>query len=485
MNFLGIDIGTGSVKVCLLNEQGNIIYTAQNFYTTNEPETGYQESDPKKIAQQVFLLLKNIPSSSNSICICFSSHMHSLMAVDKNNEPLTQLMLWSDTRSINEAEEVIKNGKVKDIYIKSGVPVHPMLPLTKIMWLQKHQPEIFYAAYKFISIKEFIFYHFIKEYVVDYSVAASTGMFDMTKLDWNDDALFLANINKEKLSRIVSSKWSTNKIDISFLNQLNLPTNTTIVIGSSDGCLANIGSNIIPEKEISLTIGTSAAVRITSHKKNIDKDYAVFNYLLDENFFVCGGASNNGGNVIDWIKKKYDYQNTNEILQDAFSTPPGCEGLIIVPYFLGERAPVWNARAKEIIHTDKDNYPAKYFARATLEGMVMNLFLIAEKIIGNNLSVTKIVAGGGFIQSDEWVQLVADVFNLPVAIYSNADVSALGAAIWGGYCVNYFSLNDEKIFSAKQEKIFYPNLINHQVYQKNYSTFKEFALTQNFYCSLL
>ena len=477
MNFLGIDIGTGSVKACLLNEQGRIIYTAQNFYTTNEPQSGYQESDPKQIFQQVFQLIKKIPSS-HSICICLSSVMHSLMAVDKNHEPLTQLMLWSDTRSINQSEEIIKIGKGKDIYNKSGVPVHPMLPLTKIMWLQKHQPEIFYSTYKFISIKEFILYHFIKEYVIDYSVAASTGMFDMTKLDWNDDALLFANINKEKLSTVVSSKWSTNKINTSILHQCNLPIDTTIVIGSSDGCLANIGSNIIPEIEISLTIGTSAAVRITSHKKIIDKDSALFNYLLDEKCFVCGGASNNGGNVMDWIKKKYNYHNTTEILKDAFSVPPGCDGLIIIPYFLGERAPVWNANAKEIIHENKNDYPAKYFARGVLEGMVMNLFLIAEKLIGNYPSVKKIVAGGGFIQSDQWVQLVADVFNLPVSIYSTADVSALGAAVWGGYCTNCFSLNDEKIFSIKQERIFYPNLINHQVYQKNYSTFKELALTQ-------
>lgn len=480
MNFLGIDIGTGSVKACLLNEQGTIIHHEQKFYQHKETQLGFHEIDALLIASNTFDLIKisNNQFNTDTLSICFSSAMHSVMAVNEYNVPLTPLMLWSDTRSKEEATATINSNHAAMIYNNSGVPVHPMLPLTKIIWLQKYQPEVFNAAYKFISIKEFILYYLIKEYKIDYSLAASSGMFDMKTLDWNNDTLSLANINKEKLSAIVSTKWSTQNIDANFKKQLNLPKNTTIVIGSSDGCLANVGSNLLLNKDIAITIGTSAAIRINSSHKIFNTSSNNFNYLLEPGLFVCGGASNNGGNVMDWLIDQYKYHNNKEILEEAFSVDTETDELIIVPYFLGERAPVWNANATKIIYGNKNNYLRKHIARAVLEGVVMNLYLIAESILKDSTRIEKIVAGGGFTQSNSWLQLVADVFNLPVYVYSNADVSALGAAIWSGYCKNHFSLNDERIFSEKEIKIFYPNLTHHKIYQKKYSIFKQLALTQ-------
>ena len=477
MYFIGTDIGTGSVKAVLININGEIIASAQQHYPSSEPEPGYREQDADTVKDATFAVMKEIigktnePGKINSIC--FSAAMHSIMAVDEKGKPLTPLMLWSDTRSTEEADDIKYEKDASLIYQRCGTPIHPMLPLTKIKWLKQHEKEIFSRTCKFISIKEYISFHLLGKYIVDYSTASATGLFDIHNLKWNHIALKNAGITYELLSTPLPTSAYTNKWKENILNELKLSPETNFVIGSSDGCFANVGSHVIPNRDLALTIGTSAAVRITSPEPFNDADESIFNYVLANNLYVSGGASNNGGNVIGWLKEFLKDKTSSEaqILERAFKMDAGSEGLIILPYLYGERAPVWDAKAKMVVHGMQAHHTQEHFCRAMIEGVVMNLFSIAEKLIKQQPTINRIIASGGFIQSPQWLQIVADIFNLPVHVNETADASAFGAAMWGGFSLGI--LTEKNLTIKPTAKIYQPQDWNHDFYMDNYQIFKE------------
>ncbi|RTL60242.1 MAG: gluconate kinase [Sphingobacteriales bacterium] len=477
MFFLGIDIGTGSVKAVLINTNGEIIGTAHQHYPTNEPEPGYREQDANVVKNATFSVIKEIIGKCNQPqqikSICFSAAMHSIMIVDAEGRPLTPLLLWSDTRSTEEADDIRYEKDASIIYRKCGTPVHPMLPLTKIKWLKRNAKEAFAAAYKFISIKEYICFHLLGRYIIDYSIASATGMFDIQELKWDITGLNNAGITYELLSEPVPTSAYTNKWREGIKAELNLPDDILFVAGSSDGCFANVGSHVIPNRDLAITIGTSAAVRITSPEPFFDPDESIFNYALANNLYISGGASNNGGNVVNWLK---DFLKDNtlteaKILERAFKIDAGSEGLVILPYLYGERAPVWDAKAKMVVYGMQAHHTPDHFCRAMIEGVVMNLYSIAEKLIKQQPGISRIIASGGFIQSPKWLQMVADVFNLPVHVSDNADASALGAAIWGGYSLGLMTEKNLTVHPAAN--IYQPEDWNHDFYMDNYAIFKE------------
>jgi gluconokinase len=469
--FLGVDIGTGSVKAIALSETGQVLANESCAYPTLQPFPGYSEQDPEVILHAVRQIITGLLSSIKEhqpISICFSAAMHSFIAVDENGKALTPALIWSDTRSHKEAKQLKEKGLSWDIYSKTGTPVHPMSPLCKLLWLKKNQPGIFASAHKFIGIKEYVLFHFTGEFVIDHSVASATGLFDFEKKDWYAPALELTGINASRLSNHLPVdsllQWNTSFIkDFSAFDQVKL------IVGSSDGCLANLGSGVMEKNKLSITIGTSAAVRITSAVPVIVQDQSLFNYILDEKYFISGGASNNGTVIFNYFTSWLGLApgEPAAFLEKAFTAPAGCDGLVVLPYFLGERAPVWDADARAVISGWKFTHDPSYFMRALIEGVTMNLLDIFEKFPGRN-EVEKIVASGGFIRSEKWLQLLADLFQLPVEANPIADASCLGAAIMGAKACGH-----EMVAEEQPVKRFIQDAALSSIYQKNYSIFRE------------
>ena len=163
---IGIDIGTGSAKAVAVNKEGTTIADSQYYYSTETPHTGYSEQDPKIILKAFEDSIKEIITTLQypPVCICFSCAMHSLLVINKSNEPITPLITWADTRSEKIADRIRGSREAENIYRTTGTPIHSMSPLCKIIWLKENEPEIFKEAFKFISIKEFIWYQLFNEY---------------------------------------------------------------------------------------------------------------------------------------------------------------------------------------------------------------------------------------------------------------------------------------------------------------------------------
>jgi gluconokinase len=476
---IGIDIGTGSTKAVAMDSKGTIIGNSQFFYSTQSPHPGFSEQDPEVIWKAFTDCVKKIINDIKypTVAISFSSAMHSLMVMDKSNQPITSLITWADTRSGDIAQRIRKLPEAENLYQTTGTPIHSMTPLCKIIWLKENAPKIFEAAFKFISIKEYIWYKLFKVYEIDHSIASATGLFDIKNLKWNNFSLKLSGIISSQLSEIVPTNFLRKNVDSSISSSLNISSETSFCIGASDGCLANVGSYAVEKETAALTIGTSGAVRIASSKPVFDFASMSFNYLLDEKTFICGGPVNNGGNVVEWLFEAIlnntkpsdeDYKNLFKIID---TVPAGSKGLIFLPYLFGERAPVWDEKSSGIFFGITSSHTNAFFLRATLEGICYSMKQVLEIVESSTEKIVQLNVGGGFIHSKTWMQILADITGKKLAVIESEDSSAIGAAL-----INMKALKMIEEYDSLQPKnnlVVEPDLKNHVVYEKYYAVFKK------------
>ncbi len=468
---LAVDIGTTSTKCMTITPDGNVLSVRQSFYPTSFSDQGFAEQDPELIYKgAVEIIQACVVPSAKCVGISFSSAMHSITAVDQQGNPLLPLIIWSDLRSKEQFHELERKGFVGKLCAITGTPVHPMTPLCKLLWLKENQPDVFLNAHKFISIKEFIFYRLTGKFIVDYSIASATGIFDIEKLDWAEEVLNLLALPADKFSTTVPISEKINLIE-SKAKELRLDENTPIIAGASDGCLAQLGSGAMDKGDLTITLGTSGAVRIASSKRLMDSEGKIFNYLLHEGEYICGGPTNSGTAIVDWFAKNFNPssdRNIKILSEEVESIPAGSEGLMMLPYLLGERAPIYDPDARGVFFGVSVRHTPLHFQKALLEGICFELMWILE-LIEKSVGVSKrIFVSGGITHAPKWLQMLSNVLGRELILSENQDASSLGAAI-----VGFESLGIELKLPHDHSKIFSPNAANHKVYTSLFPVFKK------------
>jgi len=432
---LAIDIGTTSTKGLAVSSVGEVLASHQIYYPTSYPQPGFAEQDPEEIYNAVLEVIAKVVhkiSGSHEIKgISFSSAMHSIVAVDSKSHPLTPLLIWADIRSTPQARALRNSSLGKALHHETGAAVHPMSPLCKLIWWKENNPELISTAHKFISIKEFVIHRLCGEYVVDYSIASASGLFDIFSLQWHKKVFQLTGVRPEQLSKPVNAIF-TCAIKSEIQKQLSLP-DVPVILGASDGCLAQLGSGAMNKDDLTITIGTSAAVRRVSRKNLEDFQQRLFNYFLDEHTLISGGASNNGTVIIDWFNREFNTtsQNLPAFVNETISIAPGSDGLIALPYLQGERAPIYNPEARGVFFGVSVRHTPTHFKKALLEGICFEILSIVRSVESVHGPSDKIFVSGGFTYSAEWVQLLSNVLGRELIQSEVNDASAIGAAMIG------------------------------------------------------
>lgn len=359
---IGIDIGTTSTKSVLFTEQGEVITTSTQEYPLYTPAPDVAEQDPDEIMQAAIrsvhgVMTQSGVSANQILFVSCSSAMHSVIAMDQNDHPLTRCITWADNRSAAWSAKLQENGVGHQVYLRTGTPIHPMSPLTKLMWLRHDEPELFERTAKFISIKEYLFFRLFGQYIVDHSIASCTGLLNLEQLDWDQEALDIAGITPNHLSKLVPTTYTIEGMHPEWAEKMALSPSTPFVIGASDGVLSNLGVNAIKPGIVAATIGTSGAIRTVVDRPVTDPKGRTFCYALTEKLWVVGGPVNNGGMLFRWVRdefaasevetaKRLGINSYDVLTKIAERVPPGSEGLLFHPYLSGERAPLWNPDAR-------------------------------------------------------------------------------------------------------------------------------------------
>ncbi len=428
---LAIDIGTTSTKALAVLSSGEVVKSHQSFYPTQYPRAGFAEQNATQILEAVKevinVVVKDTSTEYSLAALCFSSAMHSLMAVDKDGQPLTQLIIWADTRSSAQARQLRDSEVGNRLHDQTGTPIHPMSPLCKLLWCKQHDPELLLHAHKFISIKEFVIFHLCGEFLIDYSVASATGLFDIKSLQWSAEAFNLIGVSKARFSTPISGYQAVH-----INSHTDLPStlkSVPVFLGANDGCLAQLGSDAMSEGDLTITVGTSGAVRRVGAKEIKDSERKLFRYLLDAETLIVGGATNNGSVIIDWFGREFGpSSNLMELSKLASEIPAGCDGLIALPFLLGERAPIYNPDARGVFFNVSLRHTKAHFLRALIEGICFELFSLVKSVEKACGPSNRVLVSGGVTHAPEFIKIISNVMGKELIISGSHDASAMGAA---------------------------------------------------------
>ena len=485
---IGVDIGTTSTKSVLYDENGQFIMKHNIGYELHTPNVDVSEENPDELFDAVLMTVKYVIREANIAkedikLISFSAQMHSLVAMDEQHQRLTENITWADNRASKYADRINQQHDGFNIYRRTGTPIHPMSPLSKIFWMKHEQPDIFNRTAMFADIKTYILYQLYETYVIDQSMASATGMFNLEQLDWDDDVLNLLGITRQQLPELVPTTHILKGMKKRYATLMGVDENTPVVIGASDGVLSNLGVNSYRKGEVAVTIGTSGAIRTVIDKPRTDDKGRIFCYVLTDEHYVIGGPVNNGGVILRWLRdeilasevetaKRLGVDPYDVLTQIASRVKPGADGLIFHPYLAGERAPLWNADARGSFFGLTLSHKKEHMIRAALEGVLYNLYTVYLALIEvMNETPSTIKATGGFAKSEIWRQMMADIFDTHLSVPESYESSCLGACVLGMKAlgeIDDFSVIEQMVGTTNEHQ---PDSETVDIYQQLVSIF--------------
>ncbi|MFL6128158.1 MAG: gluconokinase [Mycobacteriales bacterium] len=434
---LGVDIGTTSTKVVAYGTDGRAGPSHSAGYPLREPHPGHAEQDPEEILAAVLECLRVVAAAVDGPVagLSVSSAMHTLIGLDAGCHPLTPSLSWADSRAAEQAERLRASPAGLALHRRTGTPVHPMAPLPKLIWFREQQPDVFAKAAFWVGIKDYVLDRMCDAMVTDHSLASGSGLLDIHRLAWDPEALQLAGIAAEQLPELLPTTHVLPGLTSATAAATGLPVATPVVLGAGDGPLANLGLGAVHPGVAACSIGTSGALRVMVEKPAVDPLGGVFCYALTEDHWAVGGAINNGGIVLDWagqaLAPDLGPEPAAKLLELAGRVPPGCGGLIMLPYLLSERAPHWSSLPRGGYIGLTREHGRGHLVRAAIEGVCQQLALVLQSMRAAGNEVREMRATGGFARSPLWRQMLADTLALDVSFPAGHEGSSFGAALLG------------------------------------------------------
>lgn len=436
---VGIDLGTSAVKVLASTVAGREVASGSEFYGLETPHAGFVEQDADAVYRAAMHTLQRVLADvrlrGNEVAaIGLSSAMHGVVCVDAAGEPLSRVVTWLDRRANAIADGWRADGTAASLYASTGAPMHPMLPVAKLRWFADHEPELFAATRRFVGLKELLIFRWTGDWLVDHGIASATGMFDLRNRTWYGPALECAGVDASRLSTPAPPSTRVHAFRPAISNELGLTGVTAVVLASADGPLANIGVGTSERGDLALTLGTSGAVRILSDTPILDDRGRTFCYCADDRRYAIGGPTSSAGASLDWIfallldetPKDERFARAAAI---AAEQPPGADGLIVQPFFGGERAPYWNSGLRGAFDGLDLSHDRGTILRASFEGVVFGVFAVYAVMRELAGDAKQLLLSGGLTKAPLVRSMLADVFEIPAVQPHQEEASAFGAAL--------------------------------------------------------
>jgi gluconokinase len=446
---IGIDTGTTATKAVAAGLDAELRAHASVHYPLSVPAPGRAELDPDQLRNAAVKALVDVAGQCRErgdrvIAVSLSAFLHAVVPMDAAGRPLGPLVTWADGRAGAQSEEITAAGLAKKLQARTGTPVHPMAPLSKLAWWKANDPETLGKTPRWGGVKELVLAGLADaSYVVDLSVASGTGLYDIHTGTWDPEAMDIAGVRPDQLATVVPT---TERLRLrpDVAAAARLPGDTPLIIGAADGPLANLGVGATPAGVAAVSLGTSGALRTVVDAPTADAAGRLFCYALTEHRWVIGGAVNNAGSVVRWAGQSFaggfarppaEGEDADErdaaLLLEAAGAPAGSDGLLCLPYLLGERAPWWRPGMRGAYIGLRREHGRPHLVRAAVEGVCQQLALVRDSFAAENLEVTEVRATGGAVASDLWVGVLAAALDLPVAVADTPEGTAIGACLLG------------------------------------------------------
>lgn len=436
---IGVDVGTTATKVTAFGVGSSWRHTVVREYPLLRPRDGWEIQQPDVIlAAALGAIAESVTraGASRVIAVSLSSAMHGLIGLDHDLRPLTPLLTWADSRAAGIAARLRADGLGPTLHHRSGTPVHPMSPLTKLIWFAENEPELCRRVRAWVGLKPWIVQALTGTQATELSSASGTGLLDLATRGWSPETLALAQISEQQVPIILPTTAALGLTKL-VAARVGLPTATPVVLGAGDGPAGNLGTGAVDPGVAGLSIGTSGAVRTVVPEPHVDPGGRLFCYALTDSAWTIGGAISNGGATQRWAGEVFgrpdgdaDRPTDEQTLALAATVPAGSDGLIALPFLMAERAPLWDPTLTGAFLGVRSRHTRGHFIRAAVEGVALQLSTIVDELDSVH-PITSIRATGGVFRSDLWRAVLANVLDRPIIVTDGAEGSARGAAALG------------------------------------------------------
>ncbi len=431
---LAHDLGTSADKASLFDESGALLASHSEGYDVSYPRPGWAEQSPddwwRAVCSATRVLLARTGVAPQAIAaVTFSGQMMGVVALDEARRPLRPAIIWADQRATEEAALVAERCGEDEVYRRTGHRISPAYSAAKILWIRRHQPDVFARARYFVMAKDYAVMRLTDRVVTDHSDASGSNLFDLEVQAWCADFLDALELDVACLPPLVSSSAVVGEVTRAAAEETGLMPGTPVVIGGGDGACATVGAGSVDEGDAYCVLGTSSWIAFTTSRPLLDPERRTFTFhhLLPRRYIPMGTMQSAGG-AREWLVRAMGEASDEAIAR----VEPGCRGLIFLPYLIGERSPWWNPRARAaFVGLTMSHGPAEMH-RAVLEGVAFNLKLILNALSAHRpLGTLRLIGGGA--RSTVWKRILADVLGVPLEVPELlAEATSWGAAVAGG-----------------------------------------------------
>ena len=484
--FMGIDLGTQSVRVVVADMSGNVVVSDEQAYETLYPQAGWAEQRPADwwrclntaVANVTDKLSIGLRYSISAISVCATSP--TIIPVDENGEALTNAIMWMDNRAVKETELV--NATHHPILDYCGGEDSVEWTIPKMLWIKNNQPEIYQKSYKIIEQLDYINHKLCGKFTNSVCQAACKAHYVACEGGWSDDFFNQAGLEdyKDKMildvTRVGDVLGTINK---DFAEKYDLNPEMLVVQGGIDAHIGMLGLGVDRAGKMAMIMGTSFVQLCFSEQKlQLDGLWGPYDAPIIPDAWLLEGGQTSAGSIVKWYMREFGvdkmdnpYAYMNEQIEGI---APGADGLVALDFFQGNRTPYKDANAKGVIYGLTLSHTKAHIYRALLESVAFGTKNIIDSFEQNGSPVNTIVGCSGVTKDKVWMQIISDVTGKPIVVTEDAGASALGCAIVASVGSKaYTNFEEATRGMVKEAYVVEPNPETHAVYEGIFEKYVE------------
>lgn len=477
MYFLGVDLGTSSVKILVMDGQGHILKTVTKDYPLNFPKPLWSEQNPQDWLEQSLLGIKEISQDLDKTrikSIAFSGQMHGLVLLDAHDQIIRPAILWNDQRSTVETNYLNEEIGIDALTEYTGNIAFPGFTAPKLLWVKNHEPENFSRIKKIMLPKDYLAYKLSGVFATDYADASGALYLDVKNKKWSKPMLEILGITEDVLPKLYESFDAIGTLTPEVSTTLDFPETVKIIIGSGDQACAAVGGGVVAPGRCSISLGTSGVVFVHSDTfiKDPNNGLHAFSHANGA-YHLMGCMLSAAGSLKWWVEEVLKTESYNSLLEEAQDAPL-LNGLYFLPYLMGERSPHNDPDARGVFWGMNLTHKQGDMTRAILEGVAFALKDSFEIVKSLGQEIREIRINGGGSKNNFWCQMIADILETKVVKLETDAGPAYGAAILSAVGDGQF----ESVKSAcdaliKTTESYDPHPENSRRYQQKYRSFSK------------
>ncbi len=464
---LGIDIGTTGAKAVLIDPEGTVLAEHTSEYPLATPRPGWAEQNPEDWWQATIKSIRRVLSASgiksNHIAgIGLTGQMHGLVLLDENDRVLRPCIMWNDQRTAKQCDDINRRIGLSRIINITGKPALTGFTAGKILWVRENEPDVYAQARHLQLPKDYVRLRLTGNYAIDVADASGTNLLDTGRRVWSEHILQVLDIPWEWLPKVYECHELVGHISSQAAELTGLAPKTPVVAGAGDQAAQSLGTGIVDEGIVSVTIGTSGVVFAATNCYRPDPTGRMHAYChAAPNRWHLMGVTLSAGGSLRWLRdniwkvaKSWSHVDKDpyEVMTEtAASVPAGSEGLLFLPYLSGERCPHPDPHARGVFFGLSLRHSLPHLTRSVIEGVTFSLRDCLELLCEHNLACGKIRISGGGSRSALWRQVMADVFAAEVVTVNITQGAAFGAALLAGIGTGIYATAQEACRNTVKE----------------------------------